>query len=69
MNHYQVKHAYHRAALRWHPDKQQHGSKEAAAEAEARFKHVNLANTVLSDPVKRRQYDVGARLSDLAAGR
>ena len=60
-----IKHAFRRAALKWHPDKQV-GSDEERREAEARFKEVNLAHSILSDPIKRRQYDVGARVSDLA---
>ena len=47
----EIKKAYRRLARKYHPDV----SKEA--EAEERFKEVNEANDVLSDPEKRAAYD------------
>ena len=48
----EIRKAYHRLALRWHPDKNQ-----GSAEAEEKFKLVGDAYQVLSDPDKRSLYD------------
>lgn len=48
--------AYKRAALKYHPDKAAAGERD---EAEKKFKQVNAANTILSDPAKRQRYDAG----------
>jgi DnaJ-class molecular chaperone len=48
----EIKSAYRKMAFRYHPDKNK-GDKAA----EARFKEINEANEVLSDPEKRRKYD------------
>ncbi|XP_065016401.1 uncharacterized protein LOC103991290 isoform X1 [Musa acuminata AAA Group] len=42
---------YIRLALKWHPDKKKEES------ATSRFQEINEAYKVLSDPVKRREYD------------
>ncbi|XVF64872.1 hypothetical protein PTKIN_Ptkin09bG0201600 [Pterospermum kingtungense] len=44
---------YIRLALKWHPDKQ----KEDGNSTTSRFQEINEAYQVLSDPVKRREYD------------
>jgi DnaJ-class molecular chaperone len=49
-----IKKAYRKLAVAWHPDK--HGA-EKREEAEARFKQINEAYEVLSDPDKRSRYD------------
>ncbi len=48
----EIKKAYRRLALKYHPDKTQ-GDKQA----ETRFKEISEAYAVLSDPKKREQYD------------
>ena len=54
----QIKKAYRKAALKWHPDKNT-DSEEQKREAEKMFKDVSEANSVLSDPTKRSSYDNG----------
>ena len=48
----EIKKAYRKLALKYHPDRNK-GDKEA----EAKFKEINEAYAVLSDPEKRKQYD------------
>ncbi|XP_015571511.1 dnAJ-like protein slr0093 [Ricinus communis] len=43
---------YIRLALKWHPDKQK--SEDSAT---SRFQEINEAYQVLSDPIRRREYD------------
>ncbi len=49
-----VKKAYRGLALKWHPDRHKEGKRE---QAEAKFKRINEAYEVLSDPDKRKRYD------------
>ncbi len=49
----EIKSAYRKAALRWHPDRNPDGKHEA----EERFKEATEAYGVLSDPQKRATYD------------
>ncbi len=48
----EIKKAFRKQAMKYHPDKNK-GDKQA----EERFKEINEAYAVLSDPEKRRQYD------------
>ena len=50
----EIKRAYRKLALEWHPDRHPGDSKE---EAEKKFRQVSEAHEVLSDPEKRARYD------------
>merc|ERR1719350_1200421 len=49
-----IKKGYRRAALKWHPDK----NADNKEEAEAKFKEISEAYSVLSDPDAKKIYDM-----------
>lgn len=53
----EIKSAYKRAALKWHPDRHVNDSEADKKAAEEKFKEATEAYSVLSDPQKRAQYD------------
>ncbi len=53
----EIKSAYRKAALKWHPDRWVSGTDEEKKTAEARFKEASEAYSVLSDPDKKAKYD------------
>ncbi|CAL8468257.1 g7796 [Coccomyxa elongata] len=52
----EIKSAYRKLALAYHPDKNQGETAEVAAE---KFKEIATAYSILEDPEKRRRYDAG----------
>jgi len=63
----QIKRAYRQLALQWHPDKNSE-TVEKRTQAEKQFKAVNEAYAVLSDPEKRRNYDLSDDDVDMGMG-
>lgn len=53
----EIKKAYRKLAMKYHPDRIKGDSETAKAEAEEKFKEISQANEILSDPEKRRNYD------------
>lgn len=49
----EIRAAYKKAAIQWHPDKH----RQQKQFAEAKFKEISTAYAVLSDPAKRSKYD------------
>lgn len=54
-----IKKAYRKLSLQYHPDKQVGKPEEEKKEAEDKFKEISNAYSVLSDPDKKRKYDMG----------
>lgn len=52
-----IKKAYRKAAMKYHPDKFTNASEKEKKEAEEKFKEANEAYQVLSDPEKKQKYD------------
>ncbi|CAM9311548.1 unnamed protein product [Ectocarpus sp. 13 AM-2016] len=57
----EAKRAYHRLALVWHPDRQVNASEQRKKEAEDVFKKINEAYAILSDKVRRKEFDLDLR--------
>jgi len=53
----EIKGAYRKAALKWHPDRWVSGTDAEKKKAEAMFKEASEAYSVLSDPDKKAKYD------------
>ena len=54
----EIKKAYHKLALQWHPDKWVNKSQEEKKQSEEKMKQINEAYEVLSDPKKRKAHDL-----------
>ena len=59
----EIRAAYRRLARQYHPDL------NSGPEAEARMKEINEAYDTLSDPLRRRQYDIHKSNGDFLANR
>ncbi|KAI0831241.1 DnaJ domain-containing protein [Trametes gibbosa] len=53
----EIKKAYRRLALRFHPDKLSAASEDAKADASIKFQQVGFAYAVLLDATRRKRYD------------
>jgi len=53
----EIKKAYHKLALKYHPDRYAGKPESEKKVAEEKFKEVNEANSILSDKEKRQNYD------------
>lgn len=60
----EIKKAYKRLALQWHPDK----NVDNREEAEAKFRDIAAAYEVLGDEEKRTRYDQGEDVEDMGMG-
>lgn len=59
-----IKKAYRKLALKWHPDKNA-ATEEQRVKADKKFKEINEAYAVIGDPEKRKQYDLGGFSPDM----
>nr|CAH8854211.1 unnamed protein product [Trichobilharzia regenti] len=59
----EIKQAYKKSALLYHPDRHTNADENTVKEHEQKFKEIGEAYTVLSDPEKRRKYDNGELLA------
>lgn len=53
----EIKKAFKKLSIKWHPDKWANKSEKEKKEAEEKFKDINEAYQVLSDPQKKSNYD------------
>mmetsp|Transcript_22371 Transcript_22371/g.48147 ORF Transcript_22371/g.48147 Transcript_22371/m.48147 type:complete len:345 (+) Transcript_22371:87-1121(+) len=69
----QLRKAYYKKCLRYHPDKQTSHDESELAEAKRKFQAISLAYTILSNEEKRREYDESGDLyeedDDLASSK
>lgn len=61
----EIKTAYRKSALKYHPDKQASKSEEEKKSAETMFKSIGEAYEILSNSEKKARYDSGIEVEDL----
>jgi len=61
-----IKKAYKLMAKKWHPDRNNKGTEEEKKQAEKKFKEINDANMILSDPQKKKVFDEGGDPDDIS---
>lgn len=54
-----IKKAYRKLAVKWHPDKFVSASEDEQKEAQRKMQDINEAYDILSDAVKKQEYDAG----------
>ena len=59
-----VKKAYRRLALKYHPDKHATASDDAKKDASIKFQQIGFAYSILSDEKKRKRYDKTGSTAD-----
>lgn len=64
----EIKKAYRKQAIKWHPDKHSSESSEKQAEAAAKFKAIGEAYDVLSDEQKKAHYDTYGSMDNYGKG-
>lgn len=60
----EIKKAFKKLSIQWHPDKQVNKSEAEKKEAEEKFKEISEAYEVLSNGEKRQEYDMKLRFGD-----
>lgn len=60
-----IKKAYKKAALKWHPDRHGNKSEKEKEVANAKFREIGEAYEILSDPEKKQRYDSGVDIEDI----
>lgn len=63
-----IKKAFRKLSLEYHPDRQQGKSDEEKKAAEEKFKEIAEAYAVLSDPEKKQQYDTYGTVDGMGGG-